>query len=646
MVKGISFAIGTERVALVGESGSGKTMTARAVMGLVPAPGRVRATRLELLGNNLLTLDASGWNRLRGASIGLVLQDPRFALNPVQRVGWQVEEPLRLHARLSRAERRDQALAMLAAVGLDNPAEVHRLYPGELSGGMGQRVMIAAMLIAGPRLLVADEPTSALDQELRDQVLDLLTRLVAERGMGLLLISHDLQQVARFADRALVMYRGRIVDEQPAASLARSDHPYTRTLWACRPSPRTYGTRLPVLRREELEFGAVNAVEVADLSVRFARGDSHIAAVRNVGFAVAEGETFGLVGPSGCGKSTVLRVIAGLQREWSGRVTALGTAYRPGRRLTGNLRRGVQMVFQDPYASLHPRHSIRRTLEEPLRVNHLPDARARAAEALAAVGLAPELARRYPNALSGGQRQRVAIARALLLRPRLLLLDEPTSALDMSVQAEILNLLNDLKAASGMTFILVSHDMDVIAHMCDRAAAMRKGEIVEVMGRERLGAGGRAGATPGFLPREAGEGDQRSRVEGAQPKDRPVERRAKSPRRAPPPPSAVPPPRSDASRGRNPAAASRHSIVTNSGVVRMVLLTVHVSSASAISAARVAASKSPSIANLILSRATRCGPSVALSPFTSTRADRSRSSMPVRRAASRIPTARQPAMAA
>jgi peptide/nickel transport system ATP-binding protein len=253
VVKAISFTVGTERVALVGESGSGKTMTARAVMGLVPAPGEVRATRLELLGNDLLMLREPGWNRLRGAKIGLVLQDPRFALNPVQRAGRQVEEPLRLHTHLSRAERRERALEMLTAVGLDNPAEVYRLYPGELSGGMGQRVMIAAMLIAGPRLLVADEPTSALDAELRDQVLDLLTRLVAERGMGLLLISHDLQQVARFADRALVMYRGRIVDEQPAAALARSDHPYTRTLWACRPSPATYGTRLPTLRREELE---------------------------------------------------------------------------------------------------------------------------------------------------------------------------------------------------------------------------------------------------------------------------------------------------------------------------------------------------------------------------------------------------------
>jgi len=188
-------------------------------------------------------------------------------------------------------------------------------------------------------------------------------------------------------------------------------------------------------------------------------------------------------------------------------VTALSTPYRPGRRLTGELRRGVQMVFQDPYASLHPRHTIRRTLEEPLRVNRVRGARARAAEALAAVGLPPELARRYPNALSGGQRQRVAIARALLLRPRLLLLDEPTSALDMSVQAEILNLLNDLKSASGMTFILVSHDMDVIAHMCSRAAAMRRGEIVEVMGRERLTDVATRGGATGFLPREAGEGD-------------------------------------------------------------------------------------------------------------------------------------------
>ena len=230
------------------------------------------------------------------------------------------------------------------------------------------------------------------------------------------------------------------------------------------------------------------AVEVDRLSVHFERGSGEIAAVRDATFTVNQGETFGLFGPSGCGKSTVLRALAGIQLEWSGRLSVFGSEYRPRRRLVGQIRRDVQMVFQDPYASLHPRHTIRRTLEEPLRVNGIADPRRRAAEALAEVGLPPDLASRTPNAISGGQRQRVAIARALLLRPRLLLLDEPTSALDMSVQAEILNLLNDIKAGHGMTFILVSHDADVIAHMCDRAAAMRAGEIVALMDRTALAA--------------------------------------------------------------------------------------------------------------------------------------------------------------
>jgi peptide/nickel transport system ATP-binding protein len=230
------------------------------------------------------------------------------------------------------------------------------------------------------------------------------------------------------------------------------------------------------------------AVAVEHLAVSFERGGGEVAAVRGASFAVETGETFGLYGPSGCGKSTVLRVLAGIQLEWSGSVAVFGSAYRPRRRLAGQIRRDVQMVFQDPYASLHPRHTIRRALEEPLRVNGIANAPERAAAALAEVGLPADLAARTPNALSGGQRQRVAIARALLLRPRLLLLDEPTSALDMSVQAEILNLLNDLKAAHGMTFILVSHDADVIGHMCDRAAAMRAGEIVALLDRAALAA--------------------------------------------------------------------------------------------------------------------------------------------------------------
>jgi len=230
------------------------------------------------------------------------------------------------------------------------------------------------------------------------------------------------------------------------------------------------------------------AVEVERLAVSFTRGGGEVAAVRGATFPVEAGETFGLFGPSGCGKSTILRVLAGIQLQWSGRVAVFGSEYSPRQRLAGQIRRDVQMVFQDPYASLHPRHTIRRALEEPLYVDGFIDARARAAQALAEVGLPPDIAVRTPNALSGGQRQRVAIARALLLRPRLLLLDEPTSALDMSVQAEILNLLNDLKAAHGMTFILVSHDADVIGHMCDRAASMRAGEIVTLMDRAALAA--------------------------------------------------------------------------------------------------------------------------------------------------------------
>ena len=244
----------------------------------------------------------------------------------------------------------------------------------------------------------------------------------------------------------------------------------------------------------------MSAVTVDRLEVYFARGAGEVAAVEDASFAVGEGETFGLFGPSGCGKSTVLRVLAGIELAWRGRVAAFGSDYRPHRRLAGQIRRDVQMVFQDPYASLHPRHTIRRTLEEPLRVNGVADVARRAAEALAEVGLPPDLARRTPNALSGGQRQRVAIARALLLRPRLLLLDEPTSALDMSVQAEILNLLNDLKKAHGMTFILVSHDGDVIAHMCDRAAMMRTGRVVRMLDRAGLADAGRLAASRDGAP--------------------------------------------------------------------------------------------------------------------------------------------------
>ncbi|WP_028535872.1 ABC transporter ATP-binding protein [Paludibacterium yongneupense] len=253
VVDGISFVHPGGRLALVGESGSGKSMTARALLGLVAAPGVVAATRLQMDGSDLSGLNESGWQRLRGQRIGLMLQDPRHALDPVRRIGSQVEEGLRIHRRLGRAERRDRALSMLEAVGMPDPLRAYRAYPHQLSGGMGQRAMLAATLIAEPRLLIADEPTSALDRELREQVLELIGAQVDLRGMALLLISHDLPQVAQHCEHVLVMHRGRLVESLPASRLADADHPYTRMLWQCRPSAATKGRPLPTLNMLEAQ---------------------------------------------------------------------------------------------------------------------------------------------------------------------------------------------------------------------------------------------------------------------------------------------------------------------------------------------------------------------------------------------------------
>jgi len=255
LVKNISFTLGRERVALVGESGSGKSLTARALMGLLAPSLQIQARTLSIAGENALTLTERRWSQLRGSELGMVMQDPKYALNPLRTIGWQVAEPLRLHGRFSRTEIKEKVCDMLAAVGLPQPAEQMKRYPHQLSGGMGQRVMLAMALIAEPRFLIADEPTSALDHAMRDQVLALIRNLVEQRDMGLLLISHDLQQVSEHCDRVMVMYQGEVLDQLPAAALPHATHPYTRTLWSCRPSKLTRGQPLPVLDRDALAGG-------------------------------------------------------------------------------------------------------------------------------------------------------------------------------------------------------------------------------------------------------------------------------------------------------------------------------------------------------------------------------------------------------
>jgi peptide/nickel transport system ATP-binding protein len=520
-VEGASLTIAPGEIhALVGESGAGKTTIGNAVLGLLEKPGRIASGTIALDGQPF-DPQKPGAVRL-GRDIGAVFQDPMTSLNPLFTIESQIVETLRAHLPLDRSAARARALELLKAVGIPEPERRLSAYPHQLSGGQRQRVVIACALACEPRLLVADEPTTALDVSIQAQILDLLRGLADERGIGILLVTHNMGVVAQIADTVTIMHRGHIVESGPVAQVLRNPQAdYAKALIGAVPRIDIRLDRFPMLdgvnqgsaetARTELRCragtggadavardGAAPLLSVADLSVEYGagflagRGARGFRAVDGVSFDIREGEIFGLVGESGCGKTTIANVVAGLRRptggtiRFDGKVIA-GEAAAPR---VGKARRAIQMIFQDPYSSLNARMRVGRILAEPILFYELARTRAEA-EAdvgllIEAVGLPAEAAQRFPHAFSGGQRQRLSIARALGARPRLIVCDEPTSSLDVSVQAQILNLLKDLRDATGLTLLLISHDLAVIRQMCDRVAVMRAGRIVEMAAAETL----------------------------------------------------------------------------------------------------------------------------------------------------------------
>lgn len=462
-----------ETLALVGESGSGKSTVALATMGLLP--GNARASgRVTIDGTDVVGAPEAALARLRGRTASMVFQEPATALDPLTRVGSQIAEVVRNHRQVSRSQAARVAVDLLRRVGIPEPERRASAFPFQLSGGQRQRVVIAMSIANSPALLVADEPTTALDVTVQAEILDLLRRLAADSGTGVLLVTHNMGVVADFADRVAVMLRGEIVETGTVEDvLLRPRHEYTRSLLSAVPRLRLSGTDAPATQEPPV-------VRLSDVSVRFGR----VRALDGVSFDVRPGDTVGLVGESGSGKSTAARVALGLVAPASGSVSLFGTDLGRARgRARRALLSGVGVVLQDPVASLDARMSVAECVAEPLRVHRRgmtsAERRARVAEVLELVRLPRELANRGPRELSGGQRQRVSLARALVLRPRLLVADEPTSALDVSVQRTVLEVIAELQRELGFACLLVSHDLAVVQEFARRVVVLRDGRIEE-----------------------------------------------------------------------------------------------------------------------------------------------------------------------
>ena len=521
-VKKSSFTIYPgELVAIVGESGSGKSITALSVLQLLPKEAVVNG---EILFNqdepvDLLKLSAKKITSIRGNKIAMIFQEPMTSLNPVFTCGYQVMEAIQLHQQVSKATAQQKTIELFEKVQLPDPSNLINRYPHEISGGQKQRVMITMAMSCNPALLIADEPTTALDVTVQKTILELIRSLQQENNMGVIFITHDLGVVADIADKILVMYKGEIVEQGNARDiLFKPQHPYTKALLACRPAGQPKGKRLPVvsdfmetenktqassIKPQEADHVANNEpqttnhkqqtslLEIKNLSVHFpvkknlfGKATQYFKAVDDVNFRVQHGDIVGLVGESGCGKTTLGRTILQLIKPTSGKILLQGkdlTEIKPAQ--LRKMRKNLQIVFQDPYGSLNPRITIGDAILEPLKVHSAlannKQRREKVMELLQKVSLDTDHINRYPHQFSGGQRQRICIARALALNPSFLIFDESVSALDVSVQAQVLNLLSDLKKEFGFTAIFISHDLSVVHYICNRILVMHKGKIVE-----------------------------------------------------------------------------------------------------------------------------------------------------------------------
>ncbi|MBY8977224.1 ABC transporter ATP-binding protein [Rhodobacteraceae bacterium NNCM2] len=495
VVDDVSFEVAPgETLALVGESGSGKTITAKATMGLLPSKAMITGGSAVLsLGNqqtNLLAMSDAEMRQLRGAKISMIFQEPMSALSPLHTVGAQVAEVLRVHTSLSSAEIKRRVLDLFEEVGFPRPERAWSAYPFELSGGLRQRAVIAMAMIADPKLVIADEPTTALDVTTQAMVLDLMKQLQREHDTAVVLITHDLGVVANMADQVVVMRRGEVVEKGDARDvLSTPGHGYTKALIAAAP-------KVPHELCEYAPPGPDHILTVENLSKTypgrsrsFGPDDPPVRAVTDFDMVLERGKTVAVVGESGSGKSTAAKLILRAERPDPGAEIMFRS--RDGEKqnvadLSGDalyaFRRSAQMVFQDPYASLSPRMSIQDILTEPLKIHGIgtrSERRDKAAYLMSRVGLSTDHLARFPYAFSGGQRQRIAIARALALDPELLVCDEPTSALDVSVQAEVLELLAELRSEMGLSYLFISHDLAVVSKLADRVMVMRRGHVIE-----------------------------------------------------------------------------------------------------------------------------------------------------------------------